>query len=710
MVRNWYDSQMRLLTAALGVSAIFLLGVVYDSWVAGRVIPSLLRYIPPGSEGYVITGPLSDVWSNAAAHPYLVQADGLSKFLSGQQGDLVNIIGAMRHQCVALNTPESLTANGIDSTRGAALAVIDPQSRDYVAVIPVRDQKIFTNFIQLLLSPKHQVTFTAADSAQSVRDLRILSNASSGVRFCASNNGQPVDLSLGTVLQDEASFSVVADENGTPANISIGCEAEYSDGSTGACQCTVDGADCSNGLTSATPESEQVQDFALKGLRAAKFDLADIGSVFLAFPGPHTGLLAINAQSAAAALDVRNNFHAFQSDDSMRLALRQILGDTAGEGVVFGAMTLAYPPIFGSSHFSAVITSERLTGQVFLPWQAIEQTILSRIISTTPAPEKLDEVTSHFAEIQISDPFLGSYLKYFKTYFANAFDSFTAMLMNFKDAVQGIASEGNVTKLVLSYQGQNDGAQHFLLSLKITQQDAETFVFNQRQEIRAARDTKILQGAAKVFVADHVGAAPASISELLSYLDGEPGAMWSHYTIGTPGAGQAAIPVNVATPATPADFSSDDYNAVDDGRSIEFISPKFTSNDQKFRLAGTKFDDRTTANLKSDRYRLVAYYDTTAAELFVATDETTLSSYITASANGESQHTSKEQEQRAKLRFDANPNLIYTELINDPASSPDDRKNLAKYKDLAKYSKFNVSIEPRPEENGLSLSWVASYD
>jgi hypothetical protein len=62
------------------------------------------------------------------------------------------------------------------------------------------------------------------------------------------------------------------------------------------------------------------------------------------------------------------------------------------------------------------------------------------------------------------------------------------------------------------------------------------------------------------------------------------------------------------------------------------------------------------------------------------------------------------------LRFDANPNLIYTELINDPASSPDDRKNLAKYKDLAKYSKFNVSIEPRPEENGLSLSWVASYD
>jgi hypothetical protein len=198
---------------------------------------------------------------------------------------------------------------------------------------------------------------------------------------------------------------------------------------------------------------------------------------------------------------------------------------------------------------------------------------------------------------------------------------------------------------------------------------------------------------------------------LLPYLADEPNAMWSRYTIQPPAQEQAVPLINAAPIPTSSDFDSDAYNKLVDGHPFKFISPKFTSNDKNFRLDGKKLDDQTISNLESDRFRMVAYYDTGAGQLIVATDEATLSSYTARSTGGDSRQAPKEQDQQIKLSFDANPHLIYTETLNNPALSAGERKNQNdQYSEIAKYRRLNFSFEPLPEDNGLLLRWGADRD
>src|SRR6478672_4767608 len=97
---------LRLLTIALAASVLLLVSVGYDVWVGARVTPSLLRYVPPGSEGYVITGPLGEVLSNGRAHPFFTEPDVLSA--ASGTGGLFQAVAAfamrIQGQCTPLSS------------------------------------------------------------------------------------------------------------------------------------------------------------------------------------------------------------------------------------------------------------------------------------------------------------------------------------------------------------------------------------------------------------------------------------------------------------------------------------------------------------------------------------------------------------------------------------------------------------------------------
>jgi hypothetical protein len=727
-----------LFVTALVASALFLSGVVYDIWVGGRLTPSLLRYVPPGSEGYVATSPLKALWSNGNAHPFFTQALTFAllgtyfKVGPGFYTDAVAVMGRIQNQCLPLNTPEDLTSVGIDATKGGAIAIIDQQNHDYAAIVPISDRTKFTRYYRELLSPVYGLKLAPTDHTRSVRNFRITSNSSSGVQFCEVPASPPNNaLSPGTKVDPngtgtdnnnsadkwpEAYFRAGSDGSGAPGRVALACAVDYADGTTGACQCKINGgADCSQGMAVSGPVAQEVEDFAVHGLPAVKSEISDVGSIYLAFPDQHTALLAMNAQSAAAALDVDNNFRAFQSDDSLRLALRQVLDTkTDGEGVVFGALALAYPPIFGSVHYSAIVTTDRVTGQVFLPWQPLEQTILNRIISTDPPPERLQTSTSQFAEIQASDPFLGYYLGYLKNYATDANERFKSYFGSFSAIIDAVESEESVSKVGLSFRGLNDGVPRFLLSINVEKQKANALILQQRRALRTARDTEILQAAAESFEADNGGMPPTNVSQILKYLDDEPDALWTHYAIKPPSQdaqANLAQPTVISAKTTDSDFGSASYDVLDNGHLLEFISPLFTSNDAKFRVTDSSVTPAEIAILESNRYRMVAYYDDGAGQLVVATDATTLNSYVGGSTDTTREQVAKNDVPQVKLRFDSNPRQLYDQIQAHPSINDGLKEMLEVLAGpLGKYNHFEASVEARPAQDGLLLSWSANHD
>src|SRR5262245_24775488 len=143
-----------IVPAAISIFVALLLVVGAAQWHAGRAVPHAFRYVLPNATGYVVTGPLRDLWSHAPRHFSRM----LSRAASTKGQQLAKGLNeALAERCLAWDDLSDVSKLGIDGTRGAALSVVD---EDALLAVAVTDLERFALFAERMLV-RRQLTLLA---------------------------------------------------------------------------------------------------------------------------------------------------------------------------------------------------------------------------------------------------------------------------------------------------------------------------------------------------------------------------------------------------------------------------------------------------------------------------------------------------------------------------------------------------------------------
>ncbi len=144
----------------LGLAASIVLALVAASCLRLQAIPEPLRYVPTGSEAYIVSGRLDELWRAAEPHltPYFeVPADDMPADDSNSDGgQLAQSARALKSDLekkgILLSKAEHLAGVGVDAGRPAAAAWVRSEfGKHWLVVLPLFDGARLTSSLERFL-------------------------------------------------------------------------------------------------------------------------------------------------------------------------------------------------------------------------------------------------------------------------------------------------------------------------------------------------------------------------------------------------------------------------------------------------------------------------------------------------------------------------------------------------------------------------------
>ncbi len=730
----------QIITITAVATIIFLLSVLYDVRLAFRGVPDGFQYIIPNQPAYFVTGPLGDLWENGGTHVSQLFQPSASR-LAKQATKSIDELFATR--CLTRDVLKELPSIGIDQSRGlsatiapslpwlfAALLPIDYwKYGSFAAVIPIEDYSKFESFVKKLgvrpirifpLPPDSRggkddgektVEGIHLDPVQA-KNVSVCSSQDPAPRPLGAESAPPVSIKIKKAGKEERSELYLIPSVDAPAAILASCTVDYSDGSTRSCACE---PSCPDRQLTEMPPSRSVS--ALIAGRMVDGVLLPSGHFLFYLPNIHVALIATSPELGSAALNEDENRSFFQNDDSFR-EIGDYLSTGRGRrsGVIFGGVNVPYSPVAGKSHFELQFEPARLTARLVIPWQTSGAEALAAFIRPNPFRSSGERPLSQSAELRISDPELGRYIR------GSMYASSDALQKagTFRSFFEELSKLDKAGPLRVGFLGVRGGVPEFVMSLQISSEQAERLVLRQQIRNRESRDKQVLAAAAREYMRRY-GKFPEDVAAVVSLLQPEPGAVWMRYDI-VDDSSEAGIPVSSEKNARKKGFrltqpglSSSDFQSALFTRSqyrgiVQFIPPPVTDNDFLYRsepiwetkkgrnrLMTLVRGREAETLLRNGRYRMVAYMDAPNGRLLLATDIDALGQVLNA-----------ERRPADLLDVSDNPKI---EIHGDPSFViangrifPDKEVSEffeANFLDLLHYSRMAVTVTP---ENGRAVT------
>lgn len=756
-------SNSAILPVTAGVLLALLLAVAAVQWTGNRTVPPQFQYLLPGSNAYLVTGPLKDLWRHGPVHLARLRSKAASS-----AGEMVMdyLDHELNRACLKVADLGDLDQLGIDGERSLSFSFID--AANAVVAIPLSDRERFTRFLERIASPGQLVLSAHGVPGKLATALRIDANRSQGIQACESGHGTLIDLAVGETVtlpnwySPEVHLAVFRTQEGK-IEVGLNCTAIYTDQTTGPCSCQFNGEDCSrrarrweplpqdwplmsNGDTAILMSNEQL---------AKQLTSADWLSK----------LLLGNARVKAAIQQGERNLRWFRGDDSFLAAIELLseLGQ-AGDGVLVGAFVAPVLPLSGRVHFALHVDDQQLTSRVLLPWQTLHSTFLKQVVAPPREPTTGDLGSfSREGEVVVDDPALGQYLRFGRLGTDEQGCQFLPF-GNFAVFLQEISQLDQVGRFQLAFAGIRDGVPDLVMALGVPAAEAELLLLRQRVQIRQMRDRQILWAAAREFHEADTTKSLSDIKQLLSFVESEPAALWTRYEIGEQDLlrdfdlyGEGIEPGHDANPAEPVhmdaedpsaetedaftvlappasrqdtecdseilrkafpmrigeeltsdDFAQAEYETVRDGRRFLFLAPPITEDDLKYRVNRGNDGAIDKTALQAGRFRMAAYVDEANDRLIVASDIKTLAAAVAKPIEPEDDGE-RRMPPSSKLSVFGDPQF----LIMQGLLYPDDSVGavIRDYMlDFEQYRRMNMHIELLPSGQGINATVVLSRE
>jgi hypothetical protein len=136
------------------VAAAIVLALLGGYLFAVRNIPSVLRYVPLESKGFVVTAPLKQLWGGLAphlTHYFADEATDAKSWRTKARRVGLDLRKQLDSKQIVLQRAEDMASIGVDGNRQAAVAAVERRGRMHVlAVIPVLDRARFIGTLEIL--------------------------------------------------------------------------------------------------------------------------------------------------------------------------------------------------------------------------------------------------------------------------------------------------------------------------------------------------------------------------------------------------------------------------------------------------------------------------------------------------------------------------------------------------------------------------------
>jgi hypothetical protein len=340
------------------------------------------------------------------------------------------------------------------------------------------------------------------------------------------------------------------------------------------------------------------------GSRGDRFEVDMYGDLYVATPEPSLAVVANSRELLRRSLlnRARNLAHARNSDtmfEGVRRLMRERPFHSATTFVFWQPQDVpvvraAVAAIrFGGSEIDLVADLDVVSGGV---------RVVDDLFESPPPPAPWTALLPFPTALAwtVEDRALSRYLQFLETF------SEPGRFM--REAYGGVLSEirgvSGLNRLVLATTGYRSGVPDILMGIWCDAQELHERLLAVRRRLQEKRDRDLLTGMLATLPE---GESPTSVADLVSagHLTPEPWTPWNKYTF----EGRRVL----VKPLVNADFANDTFERLYHDWLIEYLTPRLTDNDIKYRpklLAGQPAEDSASValyaeTLKSDRYRMV---------------------------------------------------------------------------------------------------------
>lgn len=761
-----------LLPVTVAVAATMILLTAVEATKSARRLPPQVGYIPADSQLAALTSSLDGLWRNLGHHTARLRDPQPDSFWQEMNESLHEISA----RCLPLDTVADLVTVGLDPSGGLTLAV--GWDGEMLVTLPVGDPDRALGTLAALLRPPVQVALTIPEApyGAGVQGYLLHLDRLENATLCAVPPGAPLrggpqllaegsDVEIAAGLQRADTELFLAPSGPVPTKMTLSCRAVLDDGTTAACDCTIDGTvPCDEPyFPDGPPDPLQLA----SGDGSGSPDGIEVWtdedeSLFAGFTQGRM-LISTNAELIREAEARRRDRETrFLGDNALAGLVESFqTSTTKGNAAILGLFRGLREPLSGSIAVSITAGPDDIRLSAALPLDTLGLDVLDRLVADAAVPPP--PVTAGTPlRVLLNDPAAGGYGTLANRLYAEltrqpqdpriaaspspgefgepplgpavvdgrpdnaatvppmpdcrptrdgyATKSLYDLLGNFAPLARGLALLDPIGPLEGYLLDLRDGVPEVVLVQRgMPPERMEGLIRQTRTRMKADRDIDILcRARAALWAADGGLSFPVPAERLLPYLGEEGGALVHLYTVEDEIIDLRPEPEDQeeAPPEQEPEFDGPAYRDGKGRFDIGYIPPPVTDLDIRYRFAGSEAGDIDTAALKSDAFRL-AYARLADGAFAFGTDARTLERFLSALASPASGTDSATHD---KLLIEGNPEQLVTLGLLFPQDEIRSLFTTGGFDVLDQYRGFRLSVRPSEQFPGLALDAELTRD
>ena len=724
-MRRWWTTR-----ACLAVFVVLVLGVLaqVDSLQYRRQLPRTLRYIPPGARLQLLFPNLQASWEALSEHrapEFLPRTEDDSWYDDRELGPLGHayrdkmddLTAEAASKCLFFDNVVPWDSYGIDPN-GAVVVALSAMGDepDGLVVVSLTD---ITKFAALLATGEsltadvelHPADANGRSPAEYV--VRRLGDSDYG-RLCAPAHHSVIG-DTDVKLFDNRPLLTFVPNPFAAGQFRLACTVIYDDGTSGDCACQWAGKntgtqDCAKAVDVKRQTRIWNRYRPVAQRRAGRRVLA-VDPFNVTFPDDNTAIFASRPALLDAALrNPKRNMSAQFNSRLMRDAVQHLRHPPFGStNILFGFVQSSLPFQLGNTSFAIHADARRLQGTFKIIAPTLGLTFLERLIAPPEAKAPSIPIPADSsAGLTVAHEHASYLLESVTKYVEGSRAHLARYLGNFDVVVDTLLAHHSFTALGLHVLESREGLPLTALAVRVDgDATANSLIRRLRRKLKVARDITILTNAATKYCAH--GRRTPTVAALLAdehlVLTNERPETWHHYRLAAIPPACGGKPTDqplfvLEADFTEATFAGETYHTTIDGREIQFVMPKVTTNDFAHRWQTGELPTEARQRALGDVNRMAVHYAPGSRILWFAVDGPAVRRALYQSQTTSRHLASDPNVGPTIAQFHLHPAWWMTHGHNHPVRAV--RDVLENSLDLVRYDTVRVSATTEERSNAIS--------
>ncbi len=618
--------RLRLYISITGLTGAVVFAI---GWLQYRHAPTILQYLPQNYQYFVLTPSLhklSTQWE--MVFPNLFSSQG--GYLGGDKPDGLRV--ALSEACIESLSAENLQEMGLDTHRSALYSGFEYHGNDIeMAILPTTDKLLLIKWLSTG-HESHKIELQWYGDQSPVAFELSLQFSESGV-LCETESrrdGRPVRIDGDPVTitynGDMPQLRYLPFQDGA---LQMNCRALYSDGSSGTCDCRLEGEPCLK-----TPfKVEELAD-ASSGSASTYPTLALKNNMLVALP-PGDDIIVYRGSSKEIpplAGNTADNFRYHFNRNAV------VSGGTHSSGDVLAQLSGSFFVSGGKTPLTIKSEGRDVTLSASIPVNDLGLQAMHSLLTPNAEPATAPYLPRGMgASFILRDRYLADYLLFYHNHFYDEelFEEFG----HYQVIYRRLIGKASLSAVQIYLHGFQQGIPKLTISIGLNKKEAAQYVSDLQHEFRAARDLALLNKLYKKYP-DRLDAYTRSKWKVKtsSYLKTlakhqfnlalEPANNWDRYDFdgkryqlaNSGDTGSALIEENLVAqvydveefevPATEAERATKEK--------MQYLLPPSTQNDITLLYEKYSEDEIDTQAILAGEYRMVTAYDPHSETLWIS--------------------------------------------------------------------------------------------